>query len=178
MRNKFDLMLGTYCISASHSKKLSSLIGPATIPSGGFNVNSVQSHQMHKVGKWKKIYWNAIRSSEANEKTKKLQNVLIFFNTLQYLRLYSAIKRRNDEPAILFIHNLIQSMKSACQFVVAIVYLTNMHCLSFLVTEFCRIKVNLPWLKWWSRWLVVLVNFNNFFFVIDFSLNNDVCRLC
>lgn len=25
---------------ASHSKKLSSLIGPATIPSGGFTVNS------------------------------------------------------------------------------------------------------------------------------------------
>lgn len=30
----------TYAINASHSKKLSSLIGPATIPSGGFNVSS------------------------------------------------------------------------------------------------------------------------------------------
>lgn len=29
-----------YVIRASHSKKLSSLIGPATIPSGGFRVNS------------------------------------------------------------------------------------------------------------------------------------------
>lgn len=32
----------TYCIKASHSKKLSSLMGPATIPSGGFNVSSVK----------------------------------------------------------------------------------------------------------------------------------------
>jgi hypothetical protein len=30
----------TYVISASHSKKFSSLIGPAIIPSGGFRVNS------------------------------------------------------------------------------------------------------------------------------------------
>lgn len=31
----------TYVIRASHSKKLSSVIGPATIPSGGFKVNSM-----------------------------------------------------------------------------------------------------------------------------------------
>jgi hypothetical protein len=30
----------TYVISASHSKKFSSLIGPAIIPSGGFRVSS------------------------------------------------------------------------------------------------------------------------------------------
>jgi len=32
----------TNVISASHSKKFSSLIGPATIPSGGFNVSSAR----------------------------------------------------------------------------------------------------------------------------------------
>jgi hypothetical protein len=32
--------LTTYVISASHSKKFSSLIGPAIIPSGGFRVSS------------------------------------------------------------------------------------------------------------------------------------------
>lgn len=31
---------GTYVISASHSKKLSSVMGPAMIPSGGFRVSS------------------------------------------------------------------------------------------------------------------------------------------
>lgn len=30
----------TYVMSASHSKKFSSFIGPAMIPSGGFKVNS------------------------------------------------------------------------------------------------------------------------------------------
>ena len=35
-----------YMISASHSKKFSSLIGPATIPSGGFNVSSVDSSEV------------------------------------------------------------------------------------------------------------------------------------
>lgn len=34
------IVLDTYAINASHSKKLSSLIGPATIPSGGSKVNS------------------------------------------------------------------------------------------------------------------------------------------
>lgn len=35
-----DHWLRTYVIKASHSKKLSSVIGPAMIPSGGFRVNS------------------------------------------------------------------------------------------------------------------------------------------
>lgn len=35
-----NVSLATYVISASHSKKLSSVTGPATIPSGGFNVSS------------------------------------------------------------------------------------------------------------------------------------------
>jgi len=33
----------TYVIRASHSKKFSSLIGPAMMPSGGFKVNSARS---------------------------------------------------------------------------------------------------------------------------------------
>lgn len=35
----------TYVIKASHSKKFSSLTGPATIPSGGFNVSSVKQNK-------------------------------------------------------------------------------------------------------------------------------------
>ena len=38
----------THVIRASHSKKFSSLIGPATIPSGGFNVSSAQQHNTTK----------------------------------------------------------------------------------------------------------------------------------
>lgn len=34
------MVVTTYAINASHSKKLSSLTGPATIPSGGSKVNS------------------------------------------------------------------------------------------------------------------------------------------
>jgi hypothetical protein len=59
----------TNVISASHSKKFSSLTGPAKIPSGGLFVNS-------------KI---------------NLQKLYLLF---KFLRLYSAIKRRNADPAI------------------------------------------------------------------------------
>lgn len=37
------IRIRTYAMRASHSKKLSSLIGPATIPSGGFNVSSTKN---------------------------------------------------------------------------------------------------------------------------------------
>jgi hypothetical protein len=61
----------TNVISASHSKKFSSLTGPANIPSGGLFVNSKINHQQHE---------------------------FIFFSI--FLRLYSAIKRRRADPAI------------------------------------------------------------------------------
>ena len=44
--NDYEVIF-TYVINASHSKKLSSLIGPANIPSGGFRVNSV-AEMKHK----------------------------------------------------------------------------------------------------------------------------------
>lgn len=62
----------TNVIKASHSKKFSSLVGPAIIPSGGFNVNS------------------------------KIINYVSEFNlnNIKTVRLYSAINRRNADPAI------------------------------------------------------------------------------
>lgn len=39
---KFRRKHTTYVINASHSKKFSSLIGPAIIPSGGFSVSSIK----------------------------------------------------------------------------------------------------------------------------------------
>jgi len=47
-RNSTD----TNVISASHSKKFSSLIGPATIPSGGFNVSSAKRCTTTEVSIW------------------------------------------------------------------------------------------------------------------------------
>lgn len=43
IENSFEnyIAFSTYVIKASHSKKFSSFIGPAMIPSGGFIVNSI-----------------------------------------------------------------------------------------------------------------------------------------
>jgi len=38
------MMVFTYVMRASHSKKFSSFIGPAIMPSGGFSVNSVEEN--------------------------------------------------------------------------------------------------------------------------------------
>lgn len=100
-----------------------------------------------------------IRSSKQTK--KKLQNVVISFNTLQYVRLYSAIKRRNDEPAILFIHNVIQSMKSACQFAVSMVCRTKHALPEFARDKILQNKNEFDLIKVVS--MVVLVNCNNFF---------------
>jgi hypothetical protein len=58
-------------INASHSKKFSSLTGPAKIPSGGLFVNS-----------------------------KNYIHLLLSISIQKFLRLYSAIKRRKADPAI------------------------------------------------------------------------------
>lgn len=68
----------TNAISASHSKKLSSLTGPATMPSGGSKVNSVVKHKEQRKS-MKRGPWLTFKLS---------------------LRLYSAIKRLNAGPAI------------------------------------------------------------------------------
>lgn len=39
----------TYTIRASHSKKFSSLVGPAMIPSGGFSVSSEKEEKLYHV---------------------------------------------------------------------------------------------------------------------------------
>lgn len=64
------MVQSTNVINASHSKKFSSLNGPAKIPSGGLFVNS------------------------------KINTSIVQWNTFVILRLYSAINRRNADPAI------------------------------------------------------------------------------
>lgn len=68
---------------ASHSKKLSSLIGPATIPSGGFNVSSTKNGN-------KKFKIQPIAH------TDNVASRMIWL-----LRLYSAMSLRNADPAII-----------------------------------------------------------------------------
>ena len=68
----------TYVTSASHSKKFSSDLGPATIPSGGFKVSSV-IHQ---------------------------HSELTLGLVIVHLRLYSAINLFRADPAILLIFQM------------------------------------------------------------------------
>lgn len=76
----------------SQSKKFSSLIGPATIPSGGFRVSSKKMTKILAIGKKTKgnfICHNHDRKIKSDVQTNNV-----------FIRLYSAIKRRNADPAI------------------------------------------------------------------------------
>lgn len=80
------MVVTTYAINASHSKKLSSLTGPATIPSGGSKVNSKRIP---------KIYMNPSGGCPLVGADR-----LIHFFFTKDLRLYSAISLRSAEPAM------------------------------------------------------------------------------